>query len=146
MTVLSERRLRQMIRRMLREDAYDRGRFSAERLKKSISAYTSGEHAERGVRPEHAKEVTLDDLRVAFGELGFDMYASLQRALADNDRDAVEAEVRGILMTQFIESLDPNKSMGIDRLEDILLPGDVDDLVQLITDDMLDGDGMVTLN
>ena len=146
MTVLIERKLRHMIRRILREDAYDMGRFSTERLKKNIEAYTTGVHTQRGARPEHVKEVTLDDLRVAFGELGFDVYTSLQGAVADNDRGAVESEIREILSNQFLKALDPSNSMGINRLEDILLPGDVDELVKLITDDMLDGDGLVTLN
>lgn len=146
MSALSEKSLRRVIRGILRENVYDRGRFSAEKVKKSISSYTLGDLALRGVSPEIAKEMTLDDLRIAFGEMGFDMYASLQRAVDDDDREAVEDEVREILANQFIQSLESIRSMGVKRLEDILLPGDVDELVQLIADDMQDGDGVVTLN
>lgn len=145
MTVLSERVLRNMVRKILREDAYDKGRFSPERLRQSILSYTSGDLATQGVRPDQAREVALDDLRVAFGEMGFDVYASIQSAVVDRDRNEVESIVRELLDNEFVSSLEPLRKMGLTRLEDILLPGDFDELVRIIVDDIMDGDGLVTI-
>lgn len=147
MPILRERLLRGLIRHFLKEDVYSGGKFSPESLEKSIMSYTSGGLTSMGVRPEAAKEVTLDDLRVAFGELGYDMYASLQAAVSDGDRSTAASVVRNILSSEFIDSLsslDLFSEINARNLDDILLPGDVDDLVNLIVDDMFDGDGMVT--
>ena len=61
------------------------------------------------------------------------------------DRDAVESRVREILEKDFVGPMGPLKNLGIQSLDDILLPGDFDELVDLIVGDMFDGDGMITI-
>jgi hypothetical protein len=141
----SQSLLRGLIRRLLREDVYSSGAFSTDRLTKSIDSYASGKLASRGVKPSQAREVTIDDLRVAFGEMGYDTYDSLTRAIFDGDRLDIESEVRQILSSDFVSSRGPLASMNIRSLDDVLLPGDVDELVKVIVDDLLDGDGLVTI-
>lgn len=145
MRFLSEKALRLFLRRLLSEDVYGTGSFSPALLQKSIDNYTKGDLVMRGLQPAHAREVALDDLRVAFGESGYDLYTDLQDMVADGDRDAVESKVREILKTDFIGPRGPLKDLGIRSLDDILLPGDFDELVDLIVGDMFDGDGMITL-
>jgi hypothetical protein len=145
MRFLSEKALRLFLRRLLSEDVYGAGSFSPALLQKSIDNYTKGDLVMRGLQPAHAREVALDDLRVAFGESGYDLYTDLQDMVADGDRDAVESKVREILKTDFIGPRGPLKDLGIRSLDDILLPGDFDELVDLIVGDMFDGDGMITL-
>jgi hypothetical protein len=145
MRFISENDLRRFIRRVVSEDAYSSGAFSSEQLHKSIANYTSGDLAGMGLSPSTAREVALDDLRVAFGEMGYDLYSNLQSAVLDSDRDEVEKIVREILDTVFVGPRGPLKDTGIENLDDILLPGDFDELVDLIVGDMFDGDEKITL-
>lgn len=145
MRFLSEKALRHFLRRVISEDVYGGGVFSPDLLQKSISNYTMGDLVQRGLQPAHAREVALDDLRVAFGEAGYDLYTDLQDMVADGDRDAVESRVREILEKDFVGPMGPLKDLGIRSLDDILLPGDFDELVDLIVGDMFDGDGMITI-
>lgn len=145
MRFINESDLRRFIRRVVSEDAYSAGAFSPEQLHKSITNYTAGDLAGMGLSPSTAREVALDDLRVAFGEMGYDLYSNLQSAVSDSDRDEVEKIVREILDTVFVGPRGPLKDVGIGSLEDVLLPGDFDDLVDLIVGDMFDGDEKITL-
>lgn len=118
--------------------------FSRDKLRSNIAAYKSGQHPASGVDPEIAKEAVLDDLLVAFNEEGFDTHGDVQRALETGYQenpdkkkveDAVKSAVRGIF-NQFLETV------GV--MND-LLPGDEEDLFDIIVDDLLDGDERSTI-
>lgn len=139
------RLLRAYIRANLSEDVYSGGRFSRERVGASVDRYLGGELTGLGVPPEIAEEVTLDDLRTAFGEEGWDSDSELQRAVVDGDKEAARARISDILNKDFISPDSSLGKKGLNSIEDALLPGDEDTLIQIILDDMFDGDEMITI-
>ena len=128
--------LRALIRHILKEDVYVGRDFSREKLLANLKDYATGQHAASGVDPVVAKDAVLDDLRVAFGEEGFDEFGSIQRAIEMNNRADVIKAVREIFDTDFLDML---------GVRDYLLPGDEDELLTIIVDDLLDGDGRITI-
>lgn len=138
--------LKSYIRMRLTEDVYDPGgRYSRRRVPASVNRYLSGELRARGVPPHISTEVVLDDLRAAFGAEGWDSDSALQQAVGDLDKDAAIERIREILNTGFISPDSPLGQQGFKKIGDALLPGDEEDLVNLILGDMFDGDGMITL-
>ena len=87
----------------------------------------------------------LDDLRAAFGAEGWDSDSELLRAVDDLDKDAAVERIRDILNTGFIAPDSPLGKQGYKKISDALLPGDEEDLINLILGDMFDGDSMITL-
>lgn len=132
----NQRSLRALIRHILKEDVYMGRDFSREKLLSNLEAYASGQHAASGVDPAVAKDAVLDDLRVAFGEEGFDEFGSVQRAIEINNRVEVVRAVKEIFDTDFLDTL---------GVRDYLLPGDEEELLMIIVDDLLDGDGRITI-
>lgn len=132
----NQRALRALIRRILQEDVYVGRDFSREKLLSNLSAYASGQHAASGIDPTVAKDAILDDLRVAFGEEGFDEFGTIQRAIESNSRSELVRAVKEIFDTDFLDVL---------GIRDYLLPGDEDELLFIIVDDLLDGDGRITI-
>lgn len=132
----NQRALRALIRRILREDVYVGREFSREKLLSNLAAYADGKYAASGVDPVVAKDAILDDLRVAFGEEGFDEFGTVQRALENNNRAEIIRAVKEIFDTDFLEVL---------GIRDYLLPGDEEELLTIIVDDLLDGDGRITI-
>lgn len=132
----NQRALRALIRRILQEDVYVGRDFSREKLLSNLAAYASGQHAASGVDPTVAKDAILDDLRVAFGEEGFDEFGTVQRAIESNSRSELVRAVKEIFDTDFLDDL---------GIRDYLLPGDEDELLFIIVDDLLDGDGRITI-
>ena len=110
--------------------------FSREKLLSNLEAYASGQHPASGVDPAVAKDAVLDDLRIAFGEEGFDEFGSVQRALEINNRAEVIRAVKEIFDIDFLDTL---------GVRDYLLPGDEEELLMIIVDDLLDGDGRITI-
>lgn len=138
------RLLRACIRANLSEDVYSGGKFSPDRVSASVDRYLGGELPARGVPPKIAEEVTLDDLRTAFGEEGWDSDSELQRAVNNGDKEAAWTRISDILNRNFISPNGPLGKKGFESIEDALLPGDEDTLIQLILDDMFDGDEIIT--
>ena len=121
--------------------------FSREKLRSNIAAYKSGQHPASGVDPKIAKDAVLDDLRVAFGEEGFDMRDDIQRAIdyveQTKDRRALErfpSEVKEAF-SEFLDTL----GITVGTNDDHLLPEDAEELLMIIVDDLLDGDGRITI-
>lgn len=141
---MSKSLIRKAVRSILSEDVYDKGAFSPNRLRRSLERYASGELSSMGVHASVATDLTLDDLLVAFGESGHDSDSALLMAIDDNDRRAAENRIREILNTEFIGRTGPLSSMNLRSLDDILLPGDEDELVSMILNDMFDGDEIIT--
>lgn len=145
-TINEIRLLRSYIRNRLSEDVYDPGgRYSRPRVPASVNRYLGGELPSRGVPPHISTEVVLDDLRAAFGAEGWDSDSELLRAVDDLDKDAAVERIRDILNTGFIAPDSPLGKQGYKKISDALLPGDEEDLINLILGDMFDGDSMITL-
>lgn len=136
----SESLIRECVRAILAEDVYSGGKFSPERLRASVQGYLGGELPSRGVRPEVASEVALEDLRGAFFAMGYDSDRVLQDAVRSEDPEAAEDRVWDILTTDFIGPRGPLSGMSLRSVSDILLPGDEDTLVQMIVSSVFRGD------
>lgn len=137
--------LRSYIRAHLFEDVYVGGKFTPDRVGASVDRYLGGQLPSLGVSPEIAEEVTLDDLRSTFGEEGWDVDSELQRAVEDRDKKAAIRRIKEILNTGFISPGSSLGKKGFKSIEDALLPGDEDKLIQVILDDLFDADGVITI-
>ena len=137
--------LRSYIRARLTEDVYAGGKFMPDRAIASVDRYLGGDLPALGVSPEIAEEVTLDDLRSTFGEEGWDVDSELQRAVEDRDKNAARRRVKEILNTGFISPTSSLGKKGFKSIDDALLPGDEDRLIQVILDDLFDSDGVITI-
>ena len=137
--------LRALIRHILQEDVYMGRDFSREKLLSNIAAYKSGQHPASGVDPKIAKDAVLDDLRVAFGEEAFDMRDDIQRAIdyveQTKDRRRFSSEVEEAFY-EFLDTLGITVGKNDDHH---LLPEDAKELLKIIVDDLLDGDGRITI-
>lgn len=136
----SESLIRRFVRAVLREDVYDVGKFSPGRLMSSIQGYLGGELPGRGVPPEIASEVALEDMRAAFFAMGYDSDRQLRAAVSRGNIRVAEERVRDILSTDFIGPGGPLAAMNLVSVSDIMLPGDEDALVQMIVRSVRSGD------
>lgn len=144
-TINEIRLLRSYIRARIVEDVYSGGKFSPDRVSASVDRYLGGDLPALGVSPGVAEEATLDDLRTAFGEAGWDTDTDLQRAVFDKDKRAARNRIKSILNTDFISPSGPLGKKGFKSIKDALLPGDEEDLIEIILDDMFDGDEVITM-
>jgi hypothetical protein len=144
----NQRSLRALIRHILQEDVYTGRVYDREKLLSNIEAYKAGRHPASAVDPKVAKDAVLDDLAVAFGEEAFDMRDDIQRAIdyveQTKDRRALErfpSEVKEAF-SEFLDTLGITVGTNDDHH---LLPGDAEELLKIIVDDLLDGDGRITI-
>jgi hypothetical protein len=141
----NQRSLRALIRHILQEDVYTGRVYDREKLLSNIEAYKAGRHPASAVDPEVAKDAVLDDLAVAFGEEAFDMRDDIQRAIdyveQTKDRRAFPSKVKQAF-SEFLNKLGITVGINDDHH---LLPEDAEELLKIIVDDLLDGDGRITI-
>lgn len=111
-------------------------KYSREKLLSNLEDYKNGLLVSQGLDPKVVTDMILDDLRVAFSEEGFDVCDSVHRGIENKDRDEVNKAVQEIFDTDFLEAL---------GIRYYLLPGDEEELLTIIVDDLLDGDEGITI-